>query len=677
MTNYHLDYETFSEQDLGEVGAYRYAEDDSTEILMFAIATDTEGPYLWLNPKYGASPTQKQAAWLLERACYDPDALIWAHSVQFETALSWGRMAKDVGLPPPPIRQWRCTSALARRAGLPGGLDAVASALKLTQQKDKRGKELIKLFSMPQPKTGMRILPSDLPDEFLEFGAYCVQDVRVEQAIHSKLKPFEFTGALLDIFLFDLGLNQQGIPVNVPALRNAKDILDTVLFETEEKFAALTGLKPTQREKVKQYLLFKFSVDMPDMTADTVEETLKNVKDRLNEAGVNHDLEELQFCERLHHVLQLYSTVQYAAAKKVYTMLKCACKDGYVRGTLQFYGAGTGRWAGRLIQPHNFKRPTISGTELAYNLICEGYKRADIEVIFDNALEVIASCIRNFIQPHEGLLFDADYNAIEARIVCWLAGQEDVLDMYRHGRDLYKYMAGMIYNKDEEDIVNPSTERELGKRTILGCGFNMGGEKFQLTCAEQYGIHISRALADKSVTMYRELCWKVQDLWGECDTAARRAIARPGEKFSAGAFLTFQVKKLGGVPYLLMGLPSGRSISYPWPMIEEVKTKRGIKNAITFYGEIKNNRWGRVSTYGAKLVENATQGTAFDIMGNGAVNATRQGYRILLLIHDQAPAYARKDKTVKDYCDTLSSLPAWANGLPIKTEGKIVPYYKK
>lgn len=676
MTNYHLDYETFSAIDLREVGAYRYAEDDSTEILMFAIATDTEGPYLWINPKYGKSPTQDKAAHLLKQACVDPDAVIWAHSAQFEIAITWGRLAKDFGNYLPSLRKWRCTAALARRAGLPARLADVAQALELPQQKDKRGEELIKLFSIPQPKTGLRILPTDLPDEFKQFGEYCLQDVRTEQNVHQKLKPFEFSGALLEVFLFDLELNHRGIPVNVTALHNAKDILDEVLFETEEKFAALTGLRPTQRAKVQEYLA-NLGMVMEDMTADTVKAALDKAEGDMNESGLGGDKDETDHYVHIYDVLDLYSTVQYAAAKKVYTMLDCVCKDGYVRGTLQFYGAATGRWSGRLIQPQNFKKPTIKGTELAYQLICEGFTRGDIEVLFDNALEAIASCIRNFIQPHEGVLFDADYNAIEARIVCWLAGQEDVLDMYRKGRDLYKYMAGMIYNKPETDIVNPSTERELGKRTILGCGFNMGGEKFQLTCAEMYNIHISRELADKSVAMYRELCWKVQELWGEVDLAARSAISRPGQRFTAGPYLTFQVKKLGGVPYLLMGLPSGRSISYPFPKIELTKGKHGLKHSITFFGEMKNGKWGRVSTYGGKLVENATQGTAFDIMGNGSVNASNDGYKILTLIHDQAPAFARKDRTVEQYCESLTRLPPWAKGLPIKAEGRVTQYYKK
>lgn len=671
--NYHLDYETFSEVDIGEAGAYRYAADPSTEILMAAISTEDEGPYLWVNPKYETIEllSDDRALPLIHKAFLDEQGLIWAHNAQFEIAISTYRALPDLGVAmTPTLHRWRCTAALARRAGLPDSLEKVSEALKVGNQKDSRGKDLIKKFSMLQtprkkkdPEQPWRITAHDEPEEFAAFGAYCLQDVRAEMDVFTKLKPFEFRGALLDMFLFDMELNWKGIPVNVPALHNAKAILDVVLVENREAFERLTGLMPTQRQKVKD-LLASMGLDLPDMQADTITEALKQAR-----TGDN---------PRIVRILELYAVVQYAAAKKVYTMLNCVCPDGFVRGCLLFYGAGTGRWAGRLIQPQNFKKPTIKGTDLAYDMICSGHDKEALELIFPNALEVIASCIRNFIQPHTGDLIDADYNAIEARIVCWLADQEDVLEMYRNGRDLYKYMAGLIYNRPESEIINPSDERELGKRTILGCGFNMGAAKFKLTCEEQYGIIISEELAVTAVDMYRKLCWKVAELWGDVDQAARLAITRPGQRFPVGK-LVFQVSDINGVPYLLMKLPSGRPIAYPWPELVQEYDERyqKMRTKITFYGNIKDKLWGRVSTYGGKLVENATQGTAADIMGHGAVNATRKGFEIITLIHDQAPCLRKPGQTVEQYCAALTELPPWADGLPIKAEGKIIPYYKK
>ena len=657
MTAFHLDYESFSKADITVVGAARYASDPTTEILMFAIATDTEGPYLWVNPKYGKS--HPKAMPMLRRAFNDPDSLIWAHSCLFELFISMYRSVADLGMSAPLVRQWRCTSALARRAAMPDSLEQCALTLGLTQQKDPKGKALIRKFSCPDSK-GKRTLPTDDPIGFAEFGEYCLQDVRTEQAIHRKLKPLELTGALLDTFIWDLEMNAKGIPVNVPALRQAKLVLDEEFTEIEEKFYMLTELMPTQREKVKALLLIN-DCPMEDMTADTVEETLARLDPKSN----------------AYAILELYSTVQYAAARKVYTMLDCVCADGYVRGVHLFYGAGTGRWSGRLIQPQNFKKPTVQNASYAYVMLCAGHGREEIELIFPSALEAIASCIRNFIQPHTGDFLDADYAAVEARIVCWLAGQEDVLDMFREGRDLYKIMAGLIYKRHEDQIVNPSEERELGKRTILGCGFQMGPDKFKSTCEDQYGIMISKDLAVTSVGMYRSLCWKVADLWADCDTAARSAIMQPGKVFKAGAHLSFQCRTLEGIPYLCMKLPSGRNIVYPWPKIENVERQGQMRSNITFHGNIKGKLWGRVSTYGGKLVENATQGTAADLMANGAKQAAGEGFDIRLLVHDQALALRAKGQTIEKFLAALTRLPPWAAGLPLKAEGKVVPYYLK
>lgn len=664
---FHLDYETYSEADLPEVGAAKYAEHPSTEILMAAIATDTEGPFLCVNPKYGKSDPRGLA--LLRRMVQSNDP-IWAHSAQFEIALSAARFEKDFGIgPAPALHRWRCTAAICRRAGLPDNLAQAGEVLALATQKDKEGKRLIQKFSMPQKATkrkpGGRILPTDDLADFQRFGAYCVIDVEVERSIHRRLQQFELKGLMLDSFLFDVRLNQRGVPVNMPALEHTAAMLDLVLADVNARFTKLTGLKPTQRAKVKA-LLEEKGLPMEDMTADTVADTVAR--------------SDLPPAART--ILELYSTVQYAAAKKVYTMLDCACADGRVRGAHLWYGAGTGRWSGRLIQPQNFKKPTVKDTDLAYRIICDhallgedpARTREALDLIWGNALEVVASCIRNYIYLPDGF-WDADYNAVEARIVCWLAGQEDVLEDYRKGVDQYKGMAGQIYGVPAMQIVNPSHEREVGKRTILGCGFGMGAKKFKETLLNQYGIEISQELAEKAVRAYRAKHGKVRDFWYACDRAARLAITQPGRSFTAGKHVSFRVLTVAEIPYLLMRLPSGRNIAYPWPKLEWSAAKE--ENVITFYGNIKGKIWGRVPTYGGKLVENATQGTAADLMMNGCLCAERDGYEMMVLIHDQGLAAKRAGQSLEQYVGALTSLPAWANGLPLKAEGKAVPYYKK
>lgn len=656
--SYHLDYETFSEQDLRTVGAYRYALDDTTEILMFSISRDEDGPYLWVNPKYGKS--DPRAVRMAEEMA-ESDEEIWAHYATFEIAISGARWKKDVKLPPLNRSRFRCTALLARCAGLPDKLETLARTLKLAEQKDERGAKLIRTFCSPDPRTGKRTMPKDKPEEFRQLGVYCLQDVRAERAAHSRLQPFSLRGAMLDTWLFDINLNDRGIPVNVRALRTAQAIIEEATATLTARFRKLVGLNPTQRDKVKGWFA-KRGLELPNMQSDTIERALEEYSEEDLRDGV-------------YRALYLYSRVQYTAVKKVQTMLDCVCPDGYVRGTLLMHGAGTGRWTGRLIQPQNFKRPTVKDAYLAYALICRGCTLEDIELLFgkDSALDVISSCIRNFIQWSEGWLLDADYAAIEARIVCWLAGQEDILEEYRRGVDQYVRMAAMIYSIIESKV--SKDQRELGKRAVLGCGFSMAAAKFQKTCWEQYGLKIPLSLAERAVEMYRARHRKVKSLWYSVERAAKNAITYPGKAFLAGELLRLWVATVNGIPFLFMRLPSGRKLAYPYPELTYNSKRENYE--ITFFGELKNSQWGRVGTYGGKLVENATQGTAADIMAHGSVNAEREGFEIITLIHDQAPAKKKPGQEIEEYIRALTELPPWAEGLPIKAEGKPVPYYRK
>lgn len=370
-------------------------------------------------------------------------------------------------------------------------------------------------------------------------------------------------------------------------------------------------------------------------------------------------------------------------------MLECDCGDGCVRGTLRWYGAGPGRWAGELIQPQNYKRPTFDDTAGAYAALCDGAVRTaeDMALLFGTPLDVLASCIRHFIQlPNGRRMYDADYSAVEARIVCWLAGQEDALERFRlydatgdRQYDSYVRMACKIFAREIADITKD--QRWLGKQTILGCGFQMGPDRFFRQCvekAEQYnikGINVTMALAQAAVAIFREELEKVKQLWYDTDRAARNAILNPGRVYRAGARLRLGVAEFSGIPFLVMRLPAGRSIVYPWPKIEPLHDR---PDAITFYGRLPDHtgRWGRVATYGGKLVENATQGTAGDFMGHGAVTALDRDFDVFLLVHDQALA-SEDGRPVEEFVAALTDLPPWADGMPLKAEGKIVPYYLK
>jgi DNA polymerase len=676
MSLYHLDFETRSRADLSECGAYRYAEDESTQILMFAIAKDDEEPIMWVRDEWAhlvPRNANSRAMEMLVEAIRD-GSLVYAHNAQFERAMLMFRGAACLNLDElPKQEQWRCTAAMARKAALPDSLERIGKELKLETQKDKTGKELIKLFSMPQ-KDGSFIDPEDEPEKFRQFVEYCRTDVKTEQGVHKKLKPFELTGISLSTFLLDVRLNDRGIPVNVAAAENARRIVDETLADKSFDFDLLTGgLKPTQRQAVKD-LLEENGMRLDDMKQPTLEVALEKYED-------DPSVPPLAL-----KILKGYMELNYAAAKKVHTILECVNKDGRVRGTLLYHGAGTGRWAGRLIQPQNFKKPSKAHTkvtDIIYKMICQGCSREDLELVFGNPMDAISSCVRHFIQC--GL--DADFAQVEARIVCWLAGQLDALAAFAKGEDQYIKMAADIYSIAEAELIKAyerdgfSKERDLGKQAVLGCGFQMAWKKFQATCAK-YGIVISDELAQKAVMKYRERYDKVKALWYDTDRAARNAITNPGKFFTAGKHLAFVMRKVADIPFLCMTLPSKRVIVYPYPKIEILEGGDADRPGITFYGEIKANVWGRVKTYGGKLVENAVQGTAADFMSLGADNAELKFFfEVLTLIHDQALAAARAGKDpkqdAKDFGAALSVIPPWALGMPLKADAKAVPYYKK
>jgi len=661
----HLDYETFSPLDLTEVGVFKYAEHPEAEILMAAVATETEGPFLLVNPKWesvrASDPMPDAVHSAFYQAFEERTGEVWAHNAQFEYAITerlGHQLCREPSIgtaPRPTVEQWRCTALLCRRAGFPAKLEKACEMLGLQHQKDARGKALIRKFSMPDSKTGKRTLPTDDPEAFREFCEYCLQDVRAERALHAALKAFTPTGDLLRAFTWDLKINARGFRVDLPALRNAQEIIESIEEESGSEFRRLTGVAHTQREKAREWFA-GHGLDLPNMQAATL-------------ASV--DLDKIPV--ETGNALSLYSTMQFAAVKKVKTMLNCVCADGRVRGGLQFHGASTGRWSGRLVQPQNFAKPKKHHrryTEGFFASLQMGLDRGALETLYGDCYGLISSSIRHFIA---GPLLDADYNAIEARIVAWLAGQEDVLQYFRDGKDLYKWMASGIYGIPEGLV--DADKRQLGKVTILGCGYQMWWPKFQQAAKDMYNLDLSDALSEKAVMAYRDRCSKVVRMWADLEKAARSAITQPGSVFKAGQHASFFVKTVGPVTYLLLKLPSGRHLAYPHPRLEEDK-RRG-KTGISFFGNIKGEAWGRVFTFGGSILENLTQAIAFDLMAHGGMNAESKGYAVSNLIHDQALADYQTGQSVEGFVSALTDLPAWAKGLPLKAEGKITPYYTK
>lgn len=282
-------------------------------------------------------------------------------------------------------------------------------------------------------------------------------------------------------------------------------------------------------------------------------------------------------------------------------------------------------------------------------------------------------------------LLDCDYSAVEARIVAWLAGQEDALERFRrydaattkaerHALDPYRIMASWIY-RIPVDAVNKHPQRFIGKNSTLGCGYGLGPTKFRVNCAKFGYKDMPEGLEDKAVKIWRNTHKKIVNFWYELEGAAKRAILRKGEVFAAGQHIKFQVRDIGGMTFLLMRLPSGRKMAYPKPRISG--------DRITFFGNIPmTQKWGDISIWGGVLTNGATQGTAMDIMANGAHKAEAAGYSICTLIHDQALAYFHAEdraagRSAKGFSDCLTDLPPWCEGLPVATDFAEVPFYLK
>ena len=596
---------------------------------------------------------------------------------------------------------------MARRAAIPHSLGECAKFLGLPVEKDTEGKRLIKKFSMLQRVTKKqpqaRIYPQDDPEDFNKFVDYCVQDVIVEREIHKKLKKFELKGETLEGFLFDAGMNHRGVPVNVNALEIVNDLVDELDEKLVNQFREIVGLNPTQRDKVLTWMRER-GFPSKNMQATTVETVLEKTPESIGMDPVAHE------------ALRIKSLVGFAALKKIPTILAAANTDGRVRGALMWSGAiRTHRWAGRIIQPQNFKRPVIKDNMQFYSTLCEGWLTIEeIELMYDNPLLAIASCIRHFIQPHDFTQFlNADYAAIEARIVCWLCGQEDTLEAFRRGEDLYKLMASKIFNKSVEEV--DSEDRFVGKQTILGAGYNMGSKKFQSTCAG-YGQEIDKPTAELAIKTFRSVNSKISGAWKTIDQAAKDAVACPGKKFHGTDKISFCYSKEPGFPALIMRLPSGHCLIYPqaklvdtWNVWHEgemkkfytqfkadeylrikrldrereddegnilppVEWSRGTE--VQFWGNVQG-RWCWVSTYGGNLLENACQAVAGDIMTHGILTARDRGFDTFMLVHDECLCEWHEGQTVEDLCDALCELPDWAHGLPLKAEGDLIPFYKK
>ena len=646
----HIDVESFSLLDVREVGAFRYWEHPSTEVLCMCYAFD-DGPVhewrMWEPPPHE----------LCERIRRGDTC--GAHNATFEALAFRHHLGPAKGFPVPTIKQWVCTAARAAAVALPRALDKALAAMGSMVRKDKRGAALINRFCKPRRPTkndpGSRVLPWEDPVEFDALVAYCAQDVRGERELHHMLPPLCPREEV--VWRFDFLVNQRGIPLDVELIDRMIELSDKKALELHHRAIKITGgIRPSQREKILEWANAN-GADLQTLQAKELGDALKS--------GV------------LPPVVAELITIRLEAAKvstkKLVAAKKCMSDDGRIRGTLLYHGATPGRWAGRLLQPHNFPRGTFNAKDqqaiVDYIL---SYQEHLIEELYaEPMMEAISFALRGIIAVPDGRrMFVADYSQIEARNLVWLAGQQDAVERYRKKIDQYKIMASVIFGIPVEQI--NTQQRKVGKDVILGCGYQMGGPKFAITC-EQRGAPISQDLADRSVKAYREKHPKVVRHWRRTEDAAVEAVLHPGRAYSAG-FVRYIVEGR----FLYCQLPSGRRIAYPDPEVQVNERYGDFKNQVTFMGENAAKQWVRQPTYGGKLVENHDQAISRDMMAEGAINAECAGYEVFSTVHDEVLSERGDGKgSVEEYEKLLCDIPNWGAGSPVAAEGYSARRWRK
>lgn len=649
----HLDFETYSECDIRKAGAYRYARHPSTEVLIarFLLPGDSY-PEEWL-PRTQPPPA-RLVSWVRG------GGKVGAHNASFERAVwRWCLRRMHPSVPEVKDNQWVCTAAKAAASGLPRSLDKALKALGSPVEKDLEGAKLIKVFCQPRKPTKndarTRILPEDDPVRFTRFSEYCATDVLGEVELDECLP--DLIPRQRRMFLLDMAMNDRGLPIDLPLVKKALTVVRALEEDIGKRVSELTGgLKATQVAKMLD-MFAERGIELENMRAETVRQALKAT-----------DLDDTT-----RALLELRVEAGKASTKKLISMLACADpEDWVVQGGFLYHGAHTGRYAGRLVQPHNFIRGMLKDHQR--DVVFALLEQQDPELfmlMYDKPIDVISQCMRGFIKAPDGYeLAVVDYTAIEARVLAWIAGEEHMLEAYRRGVDVYKLMAMKLYKlKSISDVSDE--QRRIAKNLVLGCGYQLGGLKF-VDYAANAGVIITEEFAKTAVRAYRDGHPAIVESWGMVEKLVAGAILHPGKTYT-GLRCKFFMRE----HWLCIQLPSGREIRYPYAKAVPVERWGKPAYEISFRTEIKG-QFVREKTYGGKLIENIVQGIAFDVMQEGMLTADTNGYQVIGTVHDELLTLRELgNSNVKELENLVCSIPDWSEGMPLAAKGFTCVRYKK
>jgi len=647
----HIDIETYSSVDIRKSGAYKYTESPDFEILLIAYAIDDE-PIKIID--FSGTTDSLNDFNTFEKLLLDPNIEKHAHNATFER-LSFRATGFNV-----PIHQWQCSMVKAAYCGLPLALDKVSEVLKLGDKgKLSTGTALINYFCKPCNPTKTnggrtRNLPEHNPEKWEEFKRYCINDVEAEREVIRILSPYELPPAEIVNYIIDQEINDRGIMIDTQFATNATEIDDKRHSELITELKELTGLEnPNSDAQLKEWLRGQ-GLETQSLAKESVESLLK------------------ESCSvAVNQVLELRQKSKKTSTKKYVKMLDSVCKDQRGRGYFQFYGANrTGRWAGRFVQLQNLPKNHLADLDVCRQLV----KHGDFELMklfFEDISDTLSQLIRTaFVAKADHTFVVADYSAIEARVLSWLAGETWRLKVFNSHGKIYEASASAMFSVPIEEIGKGSPLRQKGKIAELALGYGgsigaltqMGGEKMGLSESDMSEI----------VKRWRAANPKIVEYWKRLEGAAKRTIET--RKPVHVGNITFLYDRT----YLTIQLPSGRKLFYYKPGFT---TNRFGGQSIKYWGmDQTTKQWTELETYGGKLTENVVQAISRDLLAYTIHELNAESFDVVMHVHDEAVAEVPKtqaDQRLNEMCEIMANGPEWSEGLPLNADGYITNYYKK
>ena len=645
MQTLSIDLETYSDQPLAKTGVYRYVESSDFEILLFAYSVDG-GSVQQIDLACGEKiPSEILCA--LE----DDKVTKWAFNANFERIC----LSRFLGYPTGDYLEpdsWKCSMVWAAYMGLPLSLEGVGAVLGLEKQKLTEGKDLIKYFCQPCAPTktnGQRTrnLPEHAPDKWLAFKRYNVRDVETEMSIQARLSKYPVPDGVWEEYHLDQEINDRGVGLDMKLVRQAIQMDGRSRSELTQAMKELTSLdNPNSVQQMKQWL------------ADNGLET-----DTLGKKAVAELLKTAP--PELQKVLTLRQQLAKSSVKKYQVMETAVCADGRARGMFQFYGANrTGRWAGRIIQMQNLPQNHLEDLSEARGLVRCGDFEA-LEMLYEDVPDTLSQLIRTAFVPQENRKFIvADFSAIEARVIAWLADEKWRQDVFAEGKDIYCASASQMFGVPVEKHGVNGHLRQKGKIAELALGYGGSVGALKAMGALEMGLHEDELPA--LVSAWRQANPKIVQFWWAVDRAVMDAVTRKTTTKTHGIIFSAR----NGM--LFITLPSGRSLAYVKPKIGE---NRFGGDCITYEGVGGTKKWERLESYGPKFVENIVQATSRDILCYAM--RTLRCCSIVMHIHDEVVIEADRRMSLQAVCDQMGRTPPWAKGLQLRADGYETDFYKK